>query len=125
MFQGKGRKLVIFSKTLCLDVEWNSPKKSTKTPSGISYKRRCKKKENKKTRPSTSMTSALNCQTVAKSTENRSKEGKIDQNQNLDPVEPKLESASSAAESLFADVEKEIIFFVVYLVIRNNTLCHL
>ena len=72
------------------------------------------------------MTSALNCQTVAKSTENRSKEGKIDQNQNLDPVEPKLESASSAAESLFADVEKEITFFVVYSqVIRNHTLCYL
>ena len=63
---------------------------------------------------SISITFTLNCQTIAKSTENRLKEGKIDQNQNLDPVEPKLESASSAAESLFADVEKEITLFVVY-----------
>ena len=71
-------------------------------------------RKRRKKRPSTSITFALNCQTVAKSAENRLTEGKIDQNQNLDPVEPKLESASSAAESLFADVEKEITFFVVY-----------
>ena len=63
---------------------------------------------------SISITFTLNFQTIAKSTENRFKEGKIDQNQNLHPVKPKLESASSAAESLFADVEKEITLFVVY-----------
>ena len=120
IFQGKGRKWLTLIKTLCLDVEWNSPKKSTKSRCGILNKRWYEKREDKNWAQLTpavqsiSITFTLNCQTIGKNTENRFKEGKIDQNQNLDPVEPKLESASSAAESLFADVEKEITLFVVY-----------
>ena len=81
IFQGKGRKWLTLIKTLCLDVEWNSPKKSAKSRCGILNKRWYEKREDKNWAQLTpavqsiSITFTLNCQTIAKSTENRLKEG--------------------------------------------------